>query len=109
MTNFKDKPLFSLTVGELINVINPIMKRGQEQIADALEKLSVSKPPDQDEILNIDQAADLLGLTKGTIYQKVHDQSLKYFKAPGGKMLKFKRSELLAWLNENDHRKDSRL
>lgn len=100
MTQLYKKPLVSLTVGELIQAINPIVKRIQEQTAEMLDGFSAKKF-DEDEILNADQAAELVGLKKSTIYQKVHHGSIPYFKAPGGKILQFKRSELLIWLESN--------
>jgi excisionase family DNA binding protein len=66
-----------------------------------LDSLGRSKLTDEDEILNIDKAAELLGLKKSTLYQKVHYGSIPYFKSPGGKILQFKRSELLSWLESN--------
>jgi len=53
---------------------------------------------EQDPLLNVQQAADLLDLTKPTIYSLVSRGSLPVNKRAG--RLYFLRSELLAWIQE---------
>lgn len=48
------------------------------------------------EIIGIDEAIELLGIAKPTIYTKTSKGEIPHFKR--GKKLYFRRSELLAWI-----------
>ena len=64
----------------------------------------ITSPPPrvaESEIMDIDQAAELLHLTKSTVYSYTHLRKLPYIKR-SGKLL-FKRSVLMAWMNEGNH------
>ena len=50
------------------------------------------------EVLNLDQAAEYVSLSKSAIYKKTSERNIPHFKK--GKKLYFKRSELDAWLTE---------
>jgi excisionase family DNA binding protein len=50
------------------------------------------------EVLNLDQAAEYISLSKSAIYKKTSERNIPHFKK--GKKLYFKRSELDAWLTE---------
>lgn len=50
------------------------------------------------EIISIDQAVELLNLAKPTIYALTSRGEIPFFKT--GKKLYFKRSELLAWIEQ---------
>lgn len=50
----------------------------------------------QDEILNIDQACQLLNLAKQTVYSLTSQRKLPFFKR--SKKLYFRRSELMQWI-----------
>lgn len=50
------------------------------------------------EILNLNQAAEHLSITKSTLYKKTSERSIPHFKQ--GKRLYFKRNELDTWLTE---------
>ena len=51
------------------------------------------------EILKSDEAAKLLGITKGSLYYLTHHKKLTYFK-PGGKINYFYKSELIKWIEK---------
>lgn len=51
-------------------------------------------------ILNIDDAAILLGMSKGYVYQLTHDHKIPFYK-PTGKQIYFKRSEIEDWMTRN--------
>ena len=57
---------------------------------------SMNNPEPPPEWLDVDQAADFLNLKKSTVYKKVMLGELPYYKT--GKKLKFKRSELEAYI-----------
>ena len=48
------------------------------------------------EVLNLNQAAEYVSLSKSAIYKKTSERNIPHFK--NGKKLYFKRSELDAWL-----------
>lgn len=64
----------------------------QERV-EKLERLCyVSK-----EVLNLEEAADFLGISKSTIYKMTHLNKLPYFK-PAGKLIFFEKKALLDWV-----------
>ncbi len=72
-------------------VVSKAMLRAIQQNSQVLNHKSNSE-----EILNLDEAADLLDLSKNTIYQKTSKNRIPFFKR--GRKLYFKRSELLKWI-----------
>lgn len=52
------------------------------------------------EILNADELAEFIGLSKSYIYKLTHRRELPHYK-PSGKKLFFKTSEVLEWLKKN--------
>jgi excisionase family DNA binding protein len=72
---------------------------------DTIEQLLRNAPqpiihtiPDVKEVLNLDQAAEYVSLSKSAIYKKTSQRNIPHFKQ--GKKLYFKRSELDAWLTD---------
>lgn len=55
------------------------------------------------EILTIDEVVELTGLTKGTIYILNYKNEIPCFKF-GPRLLRFKRSEILKWMENRDYR-----
>ena len=51
------------------------------------------------EVLNLNQAAEYVSLSKSAIYKKTSERNIPHFKQ--GKKLFFKRSELDDWLSQN--------
>lgn len=52
------------------------------------------------EILNLEEAAMFLGISKSSLYKMTHNQIIPYFK-PNNKMVYFEKTELLKWLRQN--------
>ncbi len=52
------------------------------------------------EVLTLEEAALFLGMKKSAIYKMTHKQVIPFYR-PGGKMVYFEKSELLAWLRQN--------
>lgn len=67
-----------------------------EKLLDA--KLDETIPNDLPEFLTISEAADLLKLAKQTLYQLTSRRAIPFYKK--NKRIYFKRTELLAWLEE---------
>lgn len=89
-----NNPLFTLTIGEFIEVIKDVNKElYREMLAE------IVKPPEKEkELLTIGEASELLMLSKSTLYQLNIRGKIPYFKK--GKRVIYKRSELLDWLNQ---------
>ncbi len=51
------------------------------------------------EVLNLNQAAEYVSLSKSAVYKKTSERNIPHFKK--GKKLYFKRIELDEWLTEN--------
>lgn len=49
------------------------------------------------EVLNLEEAADFLGIAKSTLYKMTHLNKLPYFK-PAGKLIFFEKKTLLDWV-----------
>jgi len=52
--------------------------------------------------LNANELAKLLGESIKTIYARVHNRQIPYYK-PGGKLLLFKLDEILDWIKSGRH------
>lgn len=50
------------------------------------------------EILTIDEASELTGYSKNSIYAFVSRSEIPYFKARGTRLLRFERKKLIDWL-----------
>jgi len=69
----------------------------REEIQAALNNIPGIPVVDVNEgYLTVEQAADLLKLVKGSIYNLVHKNSIPFHKS--GKRILFKRSELTKWM-----------
>jgi len=85
----------NLTVDDLQTLIEASVRRAMT---------GISTPPPQvaeSEILNIDQAAELLHLTRSTVYSYTHLRKLPFIKK-SGKLL-FRRSVLMEWMDQGNH------
>jgi excisionase family DNA binding protein len=61
----------------------------------------LDQPSKEEGFLTISQAADLLKLKAGSIYNMVNSQTIPFHKKPGSNRLLFVKSELLEWLKED--------
>lgn len=52
--------------------------------------------------INVDELAELLGESKKTIYARVHNRQIPFYK-PGGKLLLFKLNEIKGWIESGRH------
>lgn len=52
------------------------------------------------EVLNLEEAAIFLGISKSSLYKMTHNQVVPFYK-PNNKMVYFEKSELLKWLRQN--------
>ena len=76
-------------------LISEISKKVTADVVDAVTKM-FNNSQGKKEILNINEASELLGLTVPTIYSKVSLKELPNFKK--GNRLYFRRSELLEYI-----------
>lgn len=60
---------------------------------------------DQEGFININQAAEFLKVARQTLYTKTSAGSIPFTKK--GKRLLFKKSELTAWLNNTEEKKET--
>ena len=79
----------------LAELIRPVIK---EVLIQELAALG-SQEPEQDYV-QIDEAAQILGLSKQTLYTRTANKSIPFYKQ--GKRLYFRRSELLKWMEGGD-------
>ena len=93
-----EKPLYTLTIGEYIELNKHILSEFLSKIPQSKHEIANEEPED---ILNISQAAKLLFLSVPTIYGLVSKMEIPFFKIPWHKRLYFKRSVLLAWIEES--------
>lgn len=63
-----------------------------------MKKVLEIKPENPNELVGIDEACKILGLKKPTLYHKVQKKEIKSYKPAGCKMIMFKRSDLMDWV-----------
>src|SRR5687768_4585409 len=56
--------------------------------------------PYTEDLMTVDGAAQLLGLTKSGIYSKVHKRQIPFIKLQHSSRVRFSRKQLTAWLME---------
>jgi predicted DNA-binding transcriptional regulator AlpA len=64
----------------------------------------LSKSPEQNDILNVDEVSALLGKSKGQVYQWVSDSSHELNNFPflkAGKSLRFSQKAIIEWMQGN--------
>lgn len=75
------------------------LQRRVEWLESELEKMknlvSAAK-----EVLNLEEAAAFMGVTKSFLYKMTHNHAIPFYK-PGNKLVYFEKSELLSWLRQN--------
>ena len=52
------------------------------------------------EVLNLDEAAKFMGISRSTLYKMTHEQTIPFYK-PNGKMVFFEKADLLTWIRQN--------
>ena len=75
--------------------MNEILKR-----LDRIEQLSVATTIATKNILNLEEVALLLGLSKSWVYKAVMERTIPHYK-PNGKLVYFDKSEIEAWMKQN--------
>lgn len=82
------------------SLIRPLIK---EAVAEALEGRSLAQQPAApvDEVLTIEQAAQMLDLTTQTIYTLVSGNKIPHSKPTGGRVY-FSRLALIKWISDNN-------
>ena len=90
--NYMENP-FDLILDRL-NAIEDLLKK----VIKDDNRPAVLLSPTVPDVLNLNQAAEYISLTKSAIYKKTSDRTIPHFKQ--GKKLYFKRSELNEWLTK---------
>lgn len=77
-----------------------------------LYEILVKKTPDEarkvsEGYLNIEQATELLGISKVTLYRRTSKRTIPFYKK--GKKVYFKRTELEAWMEKGRRKSDGEL
>lgn len=58
--------------------------------------------------IDVEQAAQLLGLSKPTVYQYVAERRIPFVKIPGSTLIRFDQDELNDWMRKGQHNEDRR-
>lgn len=90
-----ENPLFTLTIGEYIK-LNKLLISQNERNQLQTPQIPISK--EKNDIL-IDEASRITGLAVSTIRTKCHLNEIPYSKPKGTKLLRFKRDQLIEWMN----------
>ena len=62
----------------------------------------INNREDQKELLTIKETAKFTGYAVQTIYGYVCNRKIPFIKRPGSKFLRFKKSELIEWMSQNN-------
>jgi excisionase family DNA binding protein len=95
--NFESKE--KTVPNDLQAVINEMQKR-----IELLETLAFQAK----EVLNLEEAAMFIGVTRSQLYKLTHNHAIPYFK-PSGKLVYFERAELINWLRQNPVKSQSQI
>jgi len=85
----KNRPMYSLSVEEYIQLIQDILSNRKDPEVEINNNT---------EIMNIDEAAVYLKMAKQTVYSMTSRKILPYFKR--GKRVFFRKAELINWLEK---------
>jgi excisionase family DNA binding protein len=89
MIEAMDSPMFfQLNRDELKSLLKEVLKEIMSETKTDTENKTT--------LINIQEAAALLNLAVGTIYEKTSEKTIPHYKH--GKKIMFKKSELLAWV-----------
>lgn len=69
-----------------------------QQLQQSIDELKRIATLSVKETLSVDEVADIYGLKKSFIYSLVHSKRIPYYKAGGGRLTFFKKSEVEAFL-----------
>jgi excisionase family DNA binding protein len=69
-----------------------------EMLRNEIRELKTISLIGQKEVLDIDEASMLTGLSKQTLYSMCRDRAIPHYKSKGGKKSYFKKSELTEWM-----------
>jgi excisionase family DNA binding protein len=98
-----EKPLFTLTIGEYISLnkqMNSLYTKN------SVQNNQIPIQQEKNDIL-IEEASIMTGLAVSTIRTKCHLNEIPYYKPKGTKLLRFKRDELIDWMNSNKSKTSS--
>jgi len=85
----------------LASLLRPIINEAiKEQLRTAQN--TQQAPQELPELLDIKGASQLLGLSIGSVYQKIFKRTIPHIKRKGVKKIYFSRTALLSWLNEGE-------
>jgi predicted DNA-binding transcriptional regulator AlpA len=91
----------------IATIIRPIINEAVKESLDKYHLDEYSKQPDQPDLLNIHQAAELLGYKVSSVYSMCNRSILPYKKIKGSKKLFFSRAELLEILQRKETRAET--
>jgi excisionase family DNA binding protein len=89
-----ENPLFTLTIGEYIKLNKQLISQNERN---QLQTPQIPISKEKNDIL-IDEASRITGLAVSTIRTKCHLNEIPYNKPKGTKLLRFKRDELMEWI-----------
>ncbi len=95
MRSNQEKPLYTLTVEEFTTLNRQIV---QQELQDAILHQGMSKPESDRDIIFIDDACELVGYSKPTMYSKISRYEIPVLSR--GKPLTFSKKALIRWIHD---------
>lgn len=95
--NFQELPLYSLTIGEFIELHKTLLK----------DLTQTKETVDVKELLTIDEAVEFLNLSKATLYTMNCHRQIPFTKVSG--KIYYRRSALNEWLASGDRKTTAQL
>lgn len=91
-----------------MNMANPALKQSKTVTDGAIGNTDASKAPlvsvPHPKVLGMDEACELLGIAKPTMYKYLKEGTIPAFKYPGGRVWKFDRNQLEQWLKDQQQK-----
>jgi excisionase family DNA binding protein len=73
------------------------MSKVDQQIIERLDRIEAKIENQRDEYLTFEEGADYLNFSPSYLYKLTHQNKIPFYR-PNGKKIRFKRSELNAWI-----------
>jgi excisionase family DNA binding protein len=86
-----------------------VSKEDLMAFADYLLKNGDSQKILEEEFISIQAVGKITGLARQTIYGRVSKGTIPYYKTEDGKKLRFKKSEILEWMNSGKKKTEAQI
>lgn len=85
-----------ISYDELPEVVARLVENNEKIMSLLTERIGAERPAR--DLMGADETAELLGLSKSCVYQKVHRREIPFIKLQGSTAIRFSRKAITSWL-----------